>query len=133
MTDLFSTFGGNPVACRAALAVLDALRDDALQSHADHVGARLRRSIESLMERHPAIGDVRGAGLMVGVELVRDRATRTPAPELAHDVMNRMRDRRVLVGTTGPDHNVLKIRPPLVLTADDADLIARSLDASLPA
>jgi 4-aminobutyrate aminotransferase-like enzyme/Ser/Thr protein kinase RdoA (MazF antagonist) len=132
-TDLFSTFGGNPVACRAALAVLDVLRDDALQSHADHVGARLRRSIESLMGRHPAIGDVRGAGLMVGVELVRDRATRTPAPELAHDVMNRMRDRRVLVGTTGPDHNVLKIRPPLVLTADDADLIARSLDASLPA
>jgi 4-aminobutyrate aminotransferase-like enzyme/Ser/Thr protein kinase RdoA (MazF antagonist) len=130
-TDMFSTFGGNPVACRAALAVLDVLRDEDLEEHAALVGAALRSSLERLMPHHNAIGDVRGAGLMIGVELVLERSTREPAPRLAHEVMNRMRDHGVLVGSTGRDGNVLKIRPPLVLSAGEAGVISGTLDACL--
>jgi 4-aminobutyrate aminotransferase-like enzyme len=130
-TDIFSTFGGNPVASRAGLAVLDVLADERLQQSALVVGTYLRKRVEGLQERHDAIGDIRGAGLMLGVELVLDRALRTPAPELANAVMNRMRDKGVLVGATGPDDNVLKIRPPLVFSMEDADELAGALDASL--
>jgi 4-aminobutyrate aminotransferase-like enzyme/Ser/Thr protein kinase RdoA (MazF antagonist) len=130
-TDLFSTFGGNPVACRAALAVLDVVEEEGLQDRAEKVGSRLRSNLEALMDRHGAIGDVRGAGLLIGVELVRNKETRVPAPDLAHAVLNGMKERGVLVGSTGPDGNVLKIRPPLVLSAEDADLVSRVLDESL--
>jgi 4-aminobutyrate aminotransferase-like enzyme len=130
-TDVFSTFGGNPVACRAALAVLDVLEEERLQENAWEVGAHLRNGLEGLMDTHSAIGDVRGAGLMVGVELVTDRGTRAPASELADATMNLMRDKGVLVGSTGPEDNVLKIRPPLVFSSDDAELLVRTLDASL--
>jgi 4-aminobutyrate aminotransferase-like enzyme len=130
-SDVFSTFGGNPVACRAALAVLDVVRDEALQHHAAVVGAGLRTSLEGLMHRHHVIGDVRGAGLMIGVELVLDKSTREPAPGMAHGVVNRMRDHGVLIGTTGRDGNVLKIRPPLVLSAEEAGVIGSTLDACL--
>jgi 4-aminobutyrate aminotransferase-like enzyme len=84
------------------------------------------------MHRHDVIGDVRGAGLMIGVELVLDKSTREPAPAVAHEVMNRMRDHGVLVGVTGRDGNVLKIRPPLVLSAEEAGVIGSTLDACLP-
>jgi 4-aminobutyrate aminotransferase-like enzyme len=130
-TDIFSTFGGNPVACRAALAVLDVVRDEALQHHAAVVGAALQSSLAGLMQHHDAIGDVRGAGLMIGVELVLDKSTREPAPAVAHEVMNRMRDHGVLVGVTGRNGNVLKIRPPLVLSAEEAGVIGSTLDACL--
>jgi 4-aminobutyrate aminotransferase-like enzyme/Ser/Thr protein kinase RdoA (MazF antagonist) len=130
-TDVFSTFGGNPVACKAGLAVLDVLADEHLQERALEVGDHLRSGLRKLQESHASIGDVRGAGLMTGVELVNDPAARSPAPELANAVMNRMRERGVLVGSTGPDDNVLKIRPPLVVTIDDAGQIVDTLDASL--
>jgi 4-aminobutyrate aminotransferase-like enzyme len=130
-TDVFSTFGGNPVACRAALAVLDVIAGEGLQQRAGEVGAHLRAGLEELQATHEAIGDVRGAGLMIGVELVTDRALRSPGPELANAVMNSMREKGVLVGSTGPDDNVLKIRPPLVFTFEDADLLTSVLDASL--
>jgi 4-aminobutyrate aminotransferase-like enzyme/Ser/Thr protein kinase RdoA (MazF antagonist) len=130
-TSLFSTYGGNPVACRAALAVLDVLEDEGLQDRAQEVGSRLRSNLERLMDRHGAIGDVRGAGLLVGVELVRDKETREPVPDLTQAVLNGMRERGLLVGSTGPDGNVLKIRPPLVLSADEADLISEVLNATL--
>jgi 4-aminobutyrate aminotransferase-like enzyme/Ser/Thr protein kinase RdoA (MazF antagonist) len=130
-TDVFSTFGGNPVACKAALAVLDVLVEEDLQARAAQVGAHLRARLRELQETHGAIGDVRGAGLMIGVELVADRAMRSPASGLANAVMNRMRDNGVLVGSTGPDDNVLKIRPPLAFTRDDAEEVAEVLDATL--
>ncbi|MFN2489148.1 MAG: aminotransferase class III-fold pyridoxal phosphate-dependent enzyme [Actinomycetota bacterium] len=130
-TDLFSTFGGNPVACRAALAVLDVLEEERLMDRAAGVGSHLRGKLEELMRCHGSIGDVRGAGMLIGVELVRDRETRAPDSDLTHAVMNRMKDRGVLVGSTGPDDNILKIRPPLVLFSEEADLIYRALDASL--
>ena len=129
--DMFSTFGGNPVACKAALAVLDVIEEEQLRQRAHKVGDRLRDGLRELKDRHEAIGDVRGAGLLIGVELVGDRETRIPAPGLARDVLNGMRERGVLIGTTGPAANVLKIRPPLVLSMSEADVIIETLDASL--
>jgi 4-aminobutyrate aminotransferase-like enzyme/Ser/Thr protein kinase RdoA (MazF antagonist) len=130
-TDIFSTFGGNPVACRAALAVLEVIETEGLQQRASDVGAHLRSLLETLGRTHECIGDVRGAGLMIGLELISSRDPLTPAPELASAVMNRMRSKGVLVGSTGPDDNVLKIRPPLVFSLDDAEQVAEALDSSL--
>jgi 4-aminobutyrate aminotransferase-like enzyme len=129
--EFFSTFGGNPVACAAGLAVLDVIEDEDLVRHAAEIGAHLQARLRTLAERHPLIGDVRGRGLLIGVELVRDRSTKEPATREADAVMNGMRDRGVLIGSSGPDSNVLKIRPPLVLSAADADLIAATLDETL--
>jgi 4-aminobutyrate aminotransferase-like enzyme len=131
--EFFSTFGGNPVACAAALAVLDVIEDEGLLANAARIGARLRATLGELAATHEAIGDVRGRGLMVGVDLVSDRASREPATDLAKRVMNEMRERGVLVSTTGREGNVLKIRPPLVVGEAEADLIVATLDASLTA
>jgi 4-aminobutyrate aminotransferase-like enzyme len=127
-TTFFSTFGGNPVACAAALAVLDVLEDEGLIARAAFIGDRLRSALAALAARHPAIGDVRGRGLMTGVELVRDRATREPDSDLAGRVKDEMAEAGVLIGTTGRLKNVLKIRPPLCITDDEADTIAETLD-----
>jgi hypothetical protein len=125
--EFFSTFGGNPVACAAGLAVLDVLRDEGLQENARLVGNHLIEGLRGLMDRHPLVGDVRGSGLFLGVELVRDRTTLEPATEEAAYVVNRLRDRGILTGTDGPHDNVLKLRPPLVLEARDADLLVATL------
>src|SRR5512143_1552741 len=126
--EFFSTFGGNPVACAAGLAVLDVLRDERLQQRALRVGARLRAGLERLLERQPLVGDVRGSGLFLGVELVRDRATLEPATREASYVVNRLRDRGILSGVDGPYENVLKLRPPLVFDEPDADRFVETLD-----
>jgi 4-aminobutyrate aminotransferase-like enzyme len=131
-TTFFSTFGGNPVACAAALAVLDVIEDEGLVAHAADVGDSLRAGLRDLASRHPAIADVRGQGLMTGVELV-DPATGAPATDLARDVRDDLRDRGVLIGTTRREKNVLKIRPPLVITAVEAQLIVSTLDEVLGA
>ena len=127
----FNTFGGNTVAVAAARAVLDVIRDEELQANAAKVGAVLRSGLEELATRHEVIGDVRGAGLYVGVELVTDRETREPDAMATAAVVNGMRERRVLISTTGPMSNVLKIRPPLVFSASDADRLLTELDATL--
>jgi 4-aminobutyrate aminotransferase-like enzyme/Ser/Thr protein kinase RdoA (MazF antagonist) len=129
--EFFSTFGGNPVACAAGLAVLDVLEEEDLMRHAAEVGAHLQARLRTLSERHQLIGDVRGRGLLIGVELVRDRSTKSPAKREADEVMNGMRERGVLIGSSGPGSNVLKIRPPLVVSTRDADLIAGTLDETL--
>jgi 4-aminobutyrate aminotransferase-like enzyme len=131
--EFFSTFGGNPVACAAALAVLDVIEDEGLVANAARLGDQLRTAIRALAATRPAIGDVRGRGLMVGVDLVTDRSTREPDREMAKRVMNEMRERGVLISTTGRDGNVLKIRPPLVLTDEQATLIVSALDEALAA
>jgi 4-aminobutyrate aminotransferase-like enzyme/Ser/Thr protein kinase RdoA (MazF antagonist) len=130
-TGFFSTFGGNPVAAAAGLAVLDVIRDESLMANAANVGEHLMGRLRELAGRHPLIGDVRGRGLMIGVELVRDRSTREPARSEAAVVVNGMRERGVLIGATGPAENVLKIRPPLVFDADQADLLVETLDSAL--
>jgi 4-aminobutyrate aminotransferase-like enzyme len=129
--ELFSTFGGNPVACAAALAVLDVIADEDLVANAAETGAYLRHGMAALAQRHHLIGDVRGDGLLLGVELVEDRDTRAPAASDARRVCERMRERGVLLGTTGPADNVLKIRPPLVFNRDHADLLLDTLDEVL--
>lgn len=129
--EFFSTFGGSTAACAAALATLDVVEEEGLQANARAVGRHLLDGLSGLASRHPLIGDVRGAGLFIGVELVRDRATLEPAGSAAGEVANRMRDRGVLLGTDGPHHNVLKIRPPLCFTVADADLLLAALDGAL--
>ena len=127
----FNTFAGNTVSCAAALAVLDTIERDRLMQHAAKVGKVLHDGIAALAGRHEAIGDVRGAGLFVGVELVSDRASRAPDRGLTSQVVNRMRDKGVLISACAMGHNVLKIRPPLVLTADQAGLVIQALDEAL--
>ena len=132
-SELFSTFGGNPVAAAAALAVLDAIEEEDLLGRVREVGAYLRAGLEELGRRHETVGDVRAAGLLAGVELVRDRGSREPARELARAVREAMRERGVLLGATGPEGNVLKIRPPLVFGKEHADLLLEALDEVLEA
>ena len=128
---LFSTFGGNPVAARAALAVLDVIEDERLVQNAARVGLRLLRSLEALRARHPSIRQVRGRGLLVGVELVTEAPEPTPDAALAEWVVNRLRDRGVLIGRTGRHGNVLKIRPPLVFARAHADALVEALTSAL--
>ncbi len=127
----FNTFGGNPVSCAVGMAVLDVMERENLQEQAHRVGAYLMQALETLREKHQLIGDVRGAGLFLGVELVRDRSTREPAPQETAAVVNMLRDRGVLVGLTGRHDNVLKLRPPLVFTEDNARQLVDALDRSL--
>jgi 4-aminobutyrate aminotransferase-like enzyme/Ser/Thr protein kinase RdoA (MazF antagonist) len=130
-SDFFSTTGGNPVACAVGLAVLDVLEQERLQEHAAKVGAHLRSQIADLARQHPLIGDVRGAGLFIGVELVRDRSSLEPATDEASAIANHMRDLGVLVGIAGPNANVLKIRPPLVFDESHASQLTDALDRAL--
>ncbi len=125
----FNTFGGNPVAMAAAQATLDVVRDEGLQRNALVVGARLRELISGLAVRHASIGDVRGAGLFTGVELVGPDGA--PATDLTLSVVNGLQRRRVLVATGGLDNNVLKVRPPLVFSDADTDRFVTELDAVL--
>ena len=129
--EYFNTYGGNPVACAAGMAVLDVLEDEKLQANALAVGARLKTGLEALKDRHPVVGDVRGLGLFLGVELVLDRESRGRATPQAAYVAERMREEGILVSTDGPFRNVLKIKPPLVYTAADADLLVATLDGIL--
>ena len=129
--EFFSTFGGNPVACAAGIAVLDVLEDEHLQENALGVGSYLIARLKSLQARHALVGDVRGAGLFLGVDLVLDRDSREPAPKQASYVVNRLRDRGILTGTDGPHHNVIKLRPPLIFSQADADLFVATLDEIL--
>jgi len=129
--EFFSTFGGNPVACVAGLAVLDVLEEEKLQQRALRVGSYLIEGLRSLQTRYALIGDVRGSGLFLGIDLVLDRETRQAAPLQASYLVNRLRDRGILAGTDGPLHNVIKLRPPLVFSEADADLLVKTLDAIL--
>jgi 4-aminobutyrate aminotransferase-like enzyme/Ser/Thr protein kinase RdoA (MazF antagonist) len=129
--EFFSTFGGNPVACAAGLAVLDVLEEKRLQGNALRVGNYLISGLKALQEKRALIGDVRGVGLFLGADLVLDRQTREPAPQQASYVVNRLRERGILTGTDGPHHNVIKLRPPLIFSQTDADVFVETLDRVL--
>ena len=126
--EFFSTFGGNTVSCAIGLAVLEVLEDEKLQAHAQRAGAELIDRLRPLVSRSALVGDVRGSGLFLGVELVRDRETLEPASHEASAVVNQMRDEGVLIGTDGPYHNVLKIRPPMPFNSSDAEVLASTLE-----
>jgi 4-aminobutyrate aminotransferase-like enzyme len=113
------------------MAVLDVIEDEHLVENARAVGADLLEGLHALAARHEAIGDVRGAGLFAGVELVADRETREPAAAEAARVVNALRDRRILISATGPGANVLKIRPPLVFSQQNAATLLAGLDEVL--
>jgi 4-aminobutyrate aminotransferase-like enzyme len=129
--EYFNTFGGNPVSCAIGLAVLDVIAEEQLQANALHVGTHLMDSLRRLMDRHALIGDVRGPGLFVGIELVLNRETLEPVPAQASYIANRMRERGILLSTDGPFHNVLKIKPPLVFTKENVDFLVATLDEIL--
>ena len=124
----FNTFGGNPVSAAAGLAVLDVIENEGLQENARAVGARLKTGLQELMGRCRLIGDVRGVGLLLGVELVRDRASKEPATAETLEVMEELRDVGLLVGKGGLDGNVIRIKPPLCITMEDADFALEALE-----
>jgi 4-aminobutyrate aminotransferase-like enzyme/Ser/Thr protein kinase RdoA (MazF antagonist) len=129
--EYFNTFGGNPVSCAAGLAVLETIKREQLQEHALEVGNYLKDRLRQLQEEYSLIGDVRGRGLFLGVELVTDPFKKSPAAAQAHYVINRARALGVLLSTDGPDHNVLKIKPPLPFSSGDADTLTGVLDRIL--
>ncbi|MGH9970209.1 MAG: aminotransferase class III-fold pyridoxal phosphate-dependent enzyme [Pyrinomonadaceae bacterium] len=131
--EFFSTFGGNTVSCAIGLAVLELVLEESLQSHALGVGKRMLEGLRGLKDAHEIIGDVRGSGFFLGVELVRSRHSLEPAMAEAELVVNRMRDQGILLGTDGPFHNVIKIRPPLPFANDDADRLIEALNRILTA
>jgi 4-aminobutyrate aminotransferase-like enzyme len=123
----FNTFGGNPVSCAAANAVLDVIERENLVHSARVVGDYVRAGLRKLEKKHDVIGDIRGRGLWVGVELVLDRQSKEPATDAAKQAMNLMKERGVLMGRIGQYDNVLKMRPPLCFSRDNADLLLSSL------
>jgi 4-aminobutyrate aminotransferase-like enzyme len=130
-TRYFNTFGGNPVSCAVGMAVLDVIEREKLVANARDVGATMRDGLRALATRHALIGDVRGAGLFIGLELVTDRASKTPATAETAKIVNGLREKRVLISAAGPHANVLKIRPPLVFSQQNAELFLAALDAVL--
>jgi 4-aminobutyrate aminotransferase-like enzyme len=130
-TGYFSTFGGNPVACAAGGAVLDVIEDMQLLANATETGEYLRQGLRALAQRHPMIGDVRGTGMIAGVELVRDRTTQEAAKQETKQVINAMKEKGVLVGREGYLGNVLKIRPSMVFKPENADYLIAALDEAI--
>jgi len=126
-----STFGGNPIACVAAKATIDLIEEERLMDNAHEVGSYFQQGLEALKEKYPAIGDVRGMGLMQGIELVKDRKSKEPAGELAGQVLEGARAHGLLVGRGGLDANVIRMSPPLNVSRADVDQALASLDKSL--
>jgi len=129
--EYFSTFGGNPVSAAIGLSVLDVLEREKLQANAHEVGERLKAALRELAVRHAMVGDVRGQGLFLGVEFVKPVGPPEPHAELATYVVNRLKQRGVLLSTDGPDHNVIKIKPPMTFSSADADRVVAEMDAVL--
>jgi 4-aminobutyrate aminotransferase-like enzyme len=129
----FNTFGGNPVAVAAAQAVLTTIRTEHLQDHAKTVGDAMRTELRGLMGAHPVIGDVRGAGLYTGLELVEDVETKAPATGLALALLEQLRERGVLTSVCGPANSILKLRPPLAFAPEDVTILVEALSDSLVA
>jgi len=129
--DHLSTFGGNPIACAAALANLDVLREENLVENSARRGDEVLKRLKRLEESSPRVGEVRGRGLMIGLELVKDRKTKDPAPDDAKAARAALREQGVLVGVGGPFGNVVRFQPPLSITADECDRAASAIEAVL--
>jgi 4-aminobutyrate aminotransferase-like enzyme len=126
--EFFSTFGGNTVSCAVGLAVLEVVQEEKLQAHALAIGEQLLDGLKELQKNHDIIGDVRGSGLFLGVELIKNDE---PATKEAKSIVNAMRDDGILIGVDGPFHNVLKIRPPMPFSTTDAVTLLSVLEKVL--
>lgn len=126
----YSTLGGNSLSCTAALVVLDELLNG-LMDRARDIGEYFKRSLESLKEKHDIVGDVRGKGLFIGIEFVKDRRTKEPAKEAASKFLQEVWKRKILVGLGGLDGNVVRIEPPLVIKKENIDLAIEAFDEAL--
>ncbi len=131
--EYFNTFGGNPVSCAAGLAVLDVIEHNDLRRNALEIGNYLIAGFRSMQDRFDIIGDVRGQGLFLGIELVMDRKTKEPATAIARKINDGARERGILMGTEGPFDNVLKMRPPMIFTRANADHLLSVLEDSFAA
>ena len=129
--EFFSTYGGNPVSAAIGLAVLDVLAEERLQEHAAVLGGNLKGALASLAMHHEVVGDIRGRGLFLGVELVSSRRDRKPSAAIARYVVDRMAERGVLLAVDGLGDNVLKIKPPMPFSSEDADRLVSELDRIL--
>ena len=129
--EYFNSFGGNPVSCAVGHAVLNVIEEEGLQQNAKDVGFYLKSLLNELKEKYSIIGDVRGFGLFLGIELVRDPQSLEPADKEADQIVNSMKEKGILISTDGPDHNVLKIKPPLVFTKDNAIQLVETLNGVL--
>lgn len=130
--EYFNSFGGNPVSCAAGLTVLNVIERDGLRANALDVGNYLLDGFRAMQQRFDITGDIRGRGLFIGIELVTDRKTKAPATDLARSINNEARQRGILMGTEGPNDNVLKMRPSMVFNRANADyLLNDSIEAAL--
>ncbi|MFO7538969.1 MAG: aminotransferase class III-fold pyridoxal phosphate-dependent enzyme, partial [Chloroflexota bacterium] len=125
--EYFNTYGGNPVSCAVGTAVLDVIEEEGLQAHAAEIGRYLLAQLAPLQEACPLIGDIRGRGLFLGLELVGDRQTRAPAAVEAGAIVEHMKEEGILLSTDGPLHNVIKIKPPLPFNRENADFFVERL------
>jgi alanine-glyoxylate transaminase/(R)-3-amino-2-methylpropionate-pyruvate transaminase len=126
----FNTFGGNPVTCTQGRAVLQVIEEEGIQANAARIGTLLKAGFDALERKYDIIGDVRGLGLMLGIELVKDRTSKAPAKEECIRVFERCRELGLLIGKGGLHGNVLRIKPPMCLTAADADFMLDVLDTA---
>ena len=127
----FNTFGGNPVSCAAGLAVLEVIESEQLVQNSHQVSAYLRQELEQLQEKFSIIGNIRNSGLFFGVDLVNDLHSKTPATEQAHKTINQMKDQGVLISRIGKHDNILKMRPPICFSKENADFLIENLDIAL--
>jgi 4-aminobutyrate aminotransferase-like enzyme len=129
--EYFNTYGGNPVSCAVGLAVLETIEKEGLQAHAEQVGNLLKTGMKHLMAKHPVVGDVRGLGLFLGMELVQNRDTLEPAADIAEYIVEQAKGEGILLSTDGPFHNVLKIKPPLCFSEENTKRLVETLDKIL--
>ncbi|KAK2142974.1 hypothetical protein LSH36_891g02054 [Paralvinella palmiformis] len=126
--EYFNTYGGNPVSCAIALSVIDIIKKEGLRENATKVGQEIMSKLEVMKKKHPLIGDVRGVGFFIGIELVKDRESRQPATAEAQQVIYRMKEHHILLSADGPDRNVLKFKPPMCFSAENAEELLSELD-----
>ena len=129
--EYFNSFGGNPVSCAIGHAVLKVIEEEELQKNAFRVGNELKTLLNEVKSVHDIIGDVRGKGLFLGIEIIKDFATLEPYQKMTHKIVNEMRNKGILLSSDGPDHNVIKIKPPLVFNSSNALFLVETLDKIL--
>ena len=127
----FNTYGGNPVSMAQGMATLDVILSENIQQRAKDIGKHLMDGLRDLEKRHRSVGDVRGRGLMLGVEFVEDKTSKAPAPKITADVVERCKDLGLLIGKGGLNGNVLRIKPPMCITKEDCDFMVEVLDIAI--